>query len=310
MGLHFFDTDRALNNLNQNSRLAYLEGWISIIVNVLLFAFKYWAGIVSGSVALLADAWHTLSDSISSVVVLFGARVSSKPPDRDHPFGHGRANLIAAIVIGVLLAVIGFTFFVESIKKLVDREGADYGTLAIVITSISVVTKEGLARFSIWAGRKTDNQALIADGWHHRSDSISSIIVLVGILLGNQFWWIDGVLGILVTVLLFYAAYDVVHHATNPLLGETPDTETIAQLRSLATKAAGQETHLHHVHIHRYGYHVEVTMHIRLPASTELQEAHNIASEIEALIGREMNMEATIHMEPIADQPPIKGTRT
>ena len=113
--------------MDKEDKIGYSEGIISIFVNLLLFGLKYWAGIVSGSVALLADAWHTLSDSISSVVVLFGARVSSKPPDRDHPFGHGRANLIAAIVIGVLLAVIGFSFFVESVKKLVDRDGAEYG---------------------------------------------------------------------------------------------------------------------------------------------------------------------------------------
>jgi cation diffusion facilitator family transporter len=282
--------------------LAYIEGWLSIVLNVLLFIFKYWAGIVSGSVALLADAWHTLSDSISSVVVLLGARVSSKPPDHDHPFGHGRANLIAAIIIGVLLAVIGFNFLVESIHRLTGFKAAQYGTLAIVVTAISVVTKEFLARFSIWAGRQSSNQALIADGWHHRSDAISSVIVLAGILLGGRFWWVDGILGILVALLLFHAAYEVIHDATNPLLGETPDDETISKLEKLASQAAGQETHLHHVHIHRYGDHVEVTMHIRLPRATKLETAHNIATAIEQIVSEELKMEATIHMEPLLKQ--------
>ena len=291
-----------MSTAKQNSNLAYIEGWVSIAVNILLFILKYWAGIVSGSVALLADAWHTLSDSISSVVVIVGAMVSSKPPDRDHPFGHGRANLIAAIIIGVLLAVIGFNFFVESINKLRDHKGASYGTLAIVVTALSVFSKEFLARFSIWAGRKTSNQALIADGWHHRSDAISSVIVLIGIVAGSQFWWIDGILGILVTCLLFYAAYDVIRDATNPLLGETPDEETISELERLASHAAGQETHLHHVHIHRYGDHVEVTMHIRLPPATKLETAHNIATAIEQIVSEELKMEATIHMEPLLEQ--------
>ena len=114
------------------SNIAYRAGWISILVNVLLFALKYWAGIVSGSVAIMADAWHTLSDSITSVIVIIGVWFSGRPPDKEHPFGHGRAELLAAIIIGVVLAVIAFEFGLESIRRITDREPAEYGTLAII----------------------------------------------------------------------------------------------------------------------------------------------------------------------------------
>lgn len=295
-----------MHKVSNNSRLAYIEGWVSIAINVLLFAFKYWAGIVSGSVALMADAWHTLSDSISSVVVLFSARVASKPPDKQHPFGHGRANLIASLIIGVFLGVIALEFLIESIDRLREKTAANYGILAIAVTAASVILKEGLARFSIWAGKKSNNQALLADGWHHRSDALSSIVVLAGIFLGKRFWWIDGLLGILVTGLLFYAAYAVIKEASNKILGEKPDEDTIERLRTLASQTVGTETYMHHIHIHRYGDHVEITLHIKLPPDTNLSSAHDIATQIEKRIGEEMDMEATIHMEPL-DEPSNPG---
>jgi cation diffusion facilitator family transporter len=290
--------------MKNDTFLAYITGWVSVMINVLLFALKYWAGIVSGSVAMLADAWHTLSDSLSSLVVIVGTRISSIPPDKDHPFGHGRANLIAAVVIGVLLAVIAFNFFKESIEKLVNREVANFGTLAIVVTSISMVLKEALARFSFWSSKKANNRALKADAWHHRSDAISSAVILVGIFLGKYYWWIDGVLGILVTILLFHAAYEAIMEGVNPLLGETPNNKIITRLKSIANDITGHETHLHHVHLHRYGDHVEITLHIKLPKDTILEDAHDIATNIEETIAAEMNMEATIHMEPLFDEDP------
>src|SRR5210317_2160920 len=103
-------------------KLVYRQGWISIFINGLLFIAKYWVGIITGSIALMADAWHSLSDSLTSIIVIFGAKISSKPPDKEHPFGHGRAELIASIIIGAILGFVGFEFAKESISKLMNRE--------------------------------------------------------------------------------------------------------------------------------------------------------------------------------------------
>lgn len=287
------------NNKKQHDKLSFKAGWLSIVANLLLFGLKYWAGLVSGSVALMADAWHTLSDSFSSIVVLVGAKVSSIPPDKEHPFGHGRANLISAIIIGVLLAVIAFSFLMESINKLIAGDSAHYGMVAIVVTIISVVIKELMARFSIWASKKTNNKALKADGWHHRSDALSSLVILGGIFLNPYFWWIDGVLGLIVAIILFYTSYEVIKEGTYPLLGEPPDPDTIEKVEIVVKKAYGREIHLHHVHIHRYGHHVEMTFHIKLPKNISLQEAHNIVTKIERAIRKELDIETTIHPEPI-----------
>ncbi len=282
-----------------NKKLAYLQGWFSIVCNGLLFIFKYWAGVTTGSLALMADAWHTLSDSISSIVVLIGAKVSSKPPDKEHPFGHGRAELVAAIIIGAILGLIGFEFGKDSIASLLDHNSVVFGSFAIWITAISVVVKEALAQFSFWAGKKSGNPSLKADGWHHRSDAISSFIILAGIFAGKYYWWIDGVLGLIVSLLIFYAAYEIIKEGTDKLLGEKPDNDLLDDLKTIALEVSGMDTHLHHVHLHRYGEHIELTMHIMLPKQTTLENAHEIADKIELEILNRLNIEATIHMEPI-----------
>lgn len=283
---------------NDTNFLKYLEGWLSIILNILLFILKYWAGIVTGSIAIIADAWHTLSDSLSSVVVLVGVKVSNKPADKEHPFGHGRAELIASIIIGIMLAVIAFNFVLESIEKLKGGESAVFGKIAIIATLISIVAKELMAQFAFWAGRKTKSVTLKADGWHHRSDAVSSVIILAGIFLGPYFWWIDGVMGIIVAIMIFYAAYEIIRDASNPLLGEEPDDEMMKNLNLIASNVAGFDVRLHHVHMHRYGNHTEITFHIVLPKDYTLEKVHAISSEIEQELKNNHQIFATIHADP------------
>jgi cation diffusion facilitator family transporter len=285
----------------KSASLAYLEGWLSIVINVLLFGLKYWAGIVTHSVAIIADAWHSLSDSLSSIVLLVGVKTAAKPADKRHPFGHGRAELIASVIIGVLLAIVGFNFITEAISKLSKHETADFGTLAIIVIVVSVVLKEGIARFSFWASRQTGSQVLRADGWHHRSDAISSLVILIGIFLGKYFWWIDGVMGVLIAILILYAAFDILKEGISPLLGERPDEELVSRIKEIAERAAPNAIHVHHIHVHQYGRHRELTFHIYLDGTMSLNDSHAIADTIETAIREELDMEATIHVDPFEE---------
>ncbi len=287
------------------SKLAARAGWISILVNVLLFGLKYWAGIASGSVAIIADAWHTLSDSITSIIVVISIRIASRPADEEHPFGHGRAEILATTIIGILLAVIAVEFFIESVQRLVNRETASYGTLAIVITAISVLAKEGLARYSIIVGKKSGSRSIKADAWHHRSDAISSIVILAGIFLNKYIWWIDGAMGILVTLLILYVAYSILKDVFNAFLGEKPDKQILEKINDICAKYYESATYPHHIHVHHYGAHTEMTFHIKLHKSLSLEEAHNITSMIEDDIRTELEIEATIHTEPRIGRIPI-----
>lgn len=283
------------------NRLSYSEGWISIAVNVALFVLKYWAGIVTGSIAIIADAWHTLSDSFTSIIVIVGIKISAKPADREHPFGHGRAEWITSIIIGILLALIAFNFFSESIKRLRSHESVEYGVIAITVTIISILMKEGLAQYAIWAGKRTGSKAVKADAWHHRSDALSSLIILIGIFINKFFWWMDAILGIIVALLILYAAFDILKDSVSPMLGTQPDENLIMRIKDICGNSVNEEVHAHHFHLHDYGGHAELTFHIRLNQKMTLEEAHSVATKIENSIKAKLNIETTIHIDPAVD---------
>jgi cation diffusion facilitator family transporter len=287
--------------LRDKNKYGYVEGFISIAVNLLLFGLKYWAGIVSGSLALIADAWHTLSDSASSIIVVGSVRMASKTADRKHPFGHGRYQEIAPIFIAFLLGIIAWEFLTDALEKLRQHEPTQFGPLAIVVTSLSVLFKEGLAQYAYYAYRKTGMETLRADGWHHRSDALSSLIVLIGILFGNRIWWMDAVLAGLISLLLFYAVYEIVSSSISKLLGERPDKALIHRVTELIQEVSDDEIHPHHFHLHRYGDHRELTFHIKLRDSLDIATGHQLANEIEVRLRNELGIEATIHMEPMTD---------
>ncbi len=283
----------------ERKKASYLEGTISIIGNICLFALKYWAGIVSGSIALMADAWHTLSDSISSVVVIVGAKLASKQPDKDHPYGHGRWELISAIIIAIILVLIAIGFVTDSISQLRTKESANFGTLAIVVTVVSIVVKELMAQYAFFLGRKSGSSTVKADGWHHRTDALSSLVILVGILFKNYFWWIDGALGLAVSMMLMFAAYQILMESVNKILGEEPGEELIKEILGHMRSLYDYDLHPHHFHLHNYISSKELTFHIKIDNSISVEEGHAIATAIEDLIDENLSLKSTIHLEPI-----------
>jgi cation diffusion facilitator family transporter len=284
--------------MNQRANLGYRQAFVSIVGNILLFGLKYYAGFITGSIALIADAWHTLSDSLSSIILFLGFKISAKPADSKHPYGHGRAELIASVIIGTLLAMIALNFLTESIHRLIDRTAVTYGSFAIIVTIISIVTKEAMAQYAFWCSRKTTSELLRADGWHHRSDAISSVLILIGIFLGRFFWWIDSAMGIMLAGILFYVTWDILRSSTSHLLGECPSEHEIKQIIALARQCCRDELHLHHFHLHTYGQHREVTFHIQLPGTMRLDAAHAISTALEDKIRETLNLEPTIHIDP------------
>jgi len=281
------------------SQLGYLVSTLSVVVNIILFGFKLWVGLVTGSVALIADAWHTLSDSVSSLVVVVSIWVSNKPQDTEHPFGHGRADLIATIVIATLLGVISFEFTKESIINLLNSTKISFNTMAYIITSISILVKEIMAQVTIRVGKKINSYSLKADGWHHRSDAITSLIILMGISFNKQFWWIDGVLGLIVSLFILKLAYDLLQKASSEIFGKTADKNLVKKIKGVVKQIAPDVQDVHHVHLHSYGDHKEITFHLRLSPDINLGEAHQISNQIDERIRRDFNLEPTIHIEPI-----------
>ena len=281
------------------------EGILSVVVNAVLFGIKFWAGLVTGSIALIADAWHTLSDSLTSVFVIFSVKLSSRKPDKEHPFGHGRWEQISSIFIAFILGIIAYDFFINSIDRLINPDDYDkviFGTLAIVVTVSSIVVKELLAQCAFYIGKKTDNVIVKADGWHHRSDSLSSVVVLIGIIITkftSQLWWMDGALGIFCALAIFFAAFQIMKESISKLLGEEPEKDLTEKLSDEIKKLYSNDLAIHHIHLHNYISQKEITLHIRLDKNMTIEDGHKIASVVEDMIKEKFNMIATIHIEPM-----------
>jgi len=278
--------------------VAYILVWISIILNILVFGIKYYAGLRIGSLAMIADAWQSLSDYITSVVVLIGFWIASKPADYEHPFGHGRAESVISVIVATILAVVGVNFISESISRLQTRELVDYDITSLIIFSVTILIKEIMAQYSIYYGKKIQSESLRADGWHHRTDAISTVVIVIGAFFGEQFYWMDSVLAMGVSLMLFYVTYEILKSAASSILGETPSHEFKLKVMKIAKDVNPAITSVHHFRIHSYGDHKELNIDIRLPAEMSVHDAHVIASAVEKSIYFIMNYKTTVHVEP------------
>lgn len=258
-----------------------------------------WVGIRSHSLALQADAWHTISDTLSSLVVLVGVYIARRPADRKHPFGHGRYELLTTLLVGVMLAWVAGTFMYKGIELLLNHQSAEFGTAAIVVTVVGILVKEAMARITFWVARSTSNTALHADGWHHRSDALSSIVVLCGIFFGYWFWWIDGVLSIVVALMIAYVAWHTIKRASSTLIGEAP-SEHLQQEIDAVVKSCMPQYNLspHDFRLHNYIQNQELTLHIVLPDTMTVGEAHQIIATIESELQQHLRLNTTVHIEP------------
>jgi cation diffusion facilitator family transporter len=278
------------------------EGVLSVVVNAVLFGLKFWAGMLTGSIALIADAWHTLSDSLTSVFVAFSVKLQSKKADKEHPFGHGRWEQISSIFVALVLGIIGYSFLENSIDRFKNKESVVYGTIAIVVTIFSIILKEVLAQIAFYIGRKTDNVIVKADGWHHRTDSLSSLVVLIGILVTKfaaDFWWMDSVLGMFCALAIFYAAFSILKESISKLLGEEPRHDLVVQITNEIKSIYKNDFNVHHLHLHNYITQKELTLHLKLDKNMTNENCHKIATDVEKIILDKFDMVATIHVEPL-----------
>ena len=273
--------------------------YVSIFGNVLLFVAKSIAGILTESVALQADAWHTLSDVLTSIIVIVGFRFARKPADHEHPFGHGRYELISTMLVGVFLFVVAGMFLYQGAMEIYEHTQVVFGPLAIGVTVLSILVKEGMAQYTYHIAKKINNPALRADSWHHRSDALSSLIVLVGILVGKWFWWMDGALAIGVAILIAVMAFKTFHSVSSAIVGEAPSKELMQDIISTVIDTYPTlNLQPHRFQWHNYIQQQEVTMHVMLPDDLTVRQAFNITKRLELLIYEKFKISATIRVEP------------
>ncbi len=286
------------------AKYGYLEGTMSIIGNTILFFIKLFLGIFINSIALIADSVHTISDTGTSAVVILGFRMSKKPPDKEHPFGHGRVEYIATLIIAVLLIVVGFGFIQQSIERILNPEdlaNSDYAFVIGIIIIISAVVKELLAQFSFVIGKKIKSDVLIADAWHHRSDAIASVVVGIGII-GSQYGYqiLDPIFGVVVSIIIIYVGIDLIRRTSNTLMGTEPDVEIVEKVREILQPVDGVDD-FDDISIHDYGTSKIISLQVSLENDLTLDQAHEIANNIENKIKEIMNYSTIIHLEPKED---------
>ena len=281
------------------TRIGQLEAWVSILINAALTVVKLALGLAINSLALIADGVHTLSDVVTSVVVLFGFKVSGKPPDRKHPFGHGRVEYVTTLIIAVMLAVVGFEFIKSAVGRLNTPVPVAAGWGVLIAIFLTLLMKVWLGQFSMLLGRLIDSSTLKADAWHHRSDAISSVLVLVAVG-GSSLGYpaLDGVGGILVGAYLIWTGFVIAKEVIDPLLGESPSPGLVRRIRDLC-RTQEQVIDAHDITVHDYGHHRFIALHVEVSDQLSAQESHDMAEDIQDLLRQELGAYATVHIDPI-----------
>ena len=277
-----------------------LCGAVGIALNVLLFAGKFLAGQLSGSIAITADAFNNLSDAGSSVVTLLGFRLAGMHPDKRHPFGHGRLEYLSGLVVAALILMMGVELAQGSIWKIMNPTEVECSWLTVVILLISVAVKLYMAAYNRTIGRKIKSAAMVATGIDSLSDTVSTLAVLAA--MGVSYltdWHIDGWVGLLVAVFILISAGKAAVETINPLLGQSPEKELVDRIRAIALDNEVVRG-VHDLVVHDYGPgRMMISLHAEVPSSGDLVEMHEVIDDIENRLEEELHCRAVIHMDPI-----------
>ncbi len=273
---------------------------VGILLNVFLFAGKYFAGLISGSVAITADAFNNLSDAGSSFITLVGFLFAGKKPDPDHPFGHGRFEYISGFVVSIAILLMGFELLRSSVDKIIHPEPVDTSTLTMVILLVSIAVKLYMAFYNRSVGRKIGSAAMEATAIDSLSDSIATTVVLLAMLV-MRFAGIniDGMCGVLVAVFILYAGIRAAKETLDPLMGLAPDKDFVEQVEQIVM-SHDLVKGIHDLVVHDYGPGRRmISLHAEVPGDHDIFEIHDLIDRIERELDEKLVCEAVIHMDPI-----------
>lgn len=282
-----------------------------IFLNLLLFAGKYFAGVISGSVAITADAFNNLSDAGSSIITLLGFAIAGKKPDLDHPFGHGRAEYLAGLALSAVIILMGFELAKSSFEKILHPEPINTGLLPALILVCSILVKFYMCLYNRSVGKKINSAAMQATAVDSLSDSVATTVVLLSMGIAYFFHVnIDGYAGLLVAVFIIYAGFNAAKDTVSPLLGQAPDPEFVQQIADIVT-AHPEVVGIHDLVVHDYGPgRVMVSLHAEVRGDGNIFDLHDAIDTAETELKEQLGCIATIHMDPIeADNTEVSQMR-
>lgn len=286
----------------------YFVTLMGSVVNIVLLVFKFMAGILGGSAAMIADAVHSLSDFMTDIVVLLFVKISSKPEDKDHDYGHGKYETLATSLIGVALLCVGlYILYSGAYRTWAAFKGAPIeqpGIVALWAALFSIVMKEWTYRFTAKVGKEVQSQAVVANAWHHRSDALSSIGTAVGIggaiFLGKDWAVLDPIAAVVVSIFIIRTAAMLVSGALDELLEKSLPDDEERQIEAIALSEP-EVSGIHHLCTRRIGNRIAIEMHLRMPGDISLNESHAHATNIERKLRSHFGERThiNIHVEPL-----------
>ena len=284
------------------ARRAYgvLCGCVGVALNLLLFAGKCLAGLVSGSIAITADAFNNLSDAGASVVTLLGFKLAAQRPDRGHPFGHGRMEYVSGLVVSMVILLMGVELAKTSVEKILEPQPVEFSPLVAVILAVSIAVKLYMSHYNRAIGRKIGSAAMAATAADSLSDSLATTAVLLSTLAGH-FWNvnIDGWCGAAVACFILWAGVKAAKETIDPLLGQPPSPEFVSQIQEIVLRHR-EITGIHDLMVHDYGPgRLFVSLHAEVPASGDILALHDVVDSAERELASELGCLATIHMDPV-----------
>lgn len=277
-----------------------VAGIIGILTNTCLFAFKFFAGIISGSIAIIADGLNNLSDASSSIITFVGFKLSAKPEDKEHPYGHARLEYITGNIIAVIIVVMGVELFRTSLEKTINPSPIVFSTTALLIVIISIPVKMLLSSFYNYGSKKIGSISLKVSAMDSLLDVLATTFALASLVLYKLTGFlVDGPMGIMVSLFIIFSGIQMIKETVSPLLGEAPDSELVQQIKKNVLSHKGI-LGIHDLFIHSYGPgKTFVTLHAEVDADTSLVEAHFLIDTIEREIKRTMDLDITIHLDPL-----------
>ena len=277
-----------------------LAGIVGIISNAILCTMKILIGLVSGSIAIVADGINNLADASSSVVTLVGFKLAAMPEDEEHPYGHARIEYLAGMAVSVMILLVGFELGKSSVDKILNPSPLEFSWTVVLVLLVAIAIKIWQAIFNISAGRKINSLALIATGTDSRNDVISTCVVLFGVLIGHFFnVQVDGYFGLLVAAFILWSGVGLIKETISPLLGEAPDPELVNQIEELAKSYDGI-LDIHDLVVHNYGPgKIFASIHLEVDAAVNVLISHELVDTVEHEIAEKLGIHITAHMDPI-----------
>ncbi len=287
-------------NARNREKSVFRASLLGIVLNLCLFGIKFFAGTISHSVSITADAFNNLSDTGSSIIALIGAKMANRPADKAHPYGHGRMEYIASFVVSIIVLNLALEFFKSSVSKVINPVQVEFNKVIILILLASIVIKVVLGIYNRRLSKKIDSTTLKAVATDAFGDSVITTAILISMFVARKFGVnVDGFVGIIISIIIGYAGYELIREAISLLLGEAPDEKVISDIKEELERQNGIIS-THDLRIHNYGAgNILASVHAYVDSNARVVDVHENIDKAEKHIKKNLGVDLVIHMDPV-----------